>query len=136
MSRVKEAIEQVSGIVEAIAAASKEQETGIGQISQAVSQMDEVTQQNAALVEQAAAAAQSLDEQATSLRDEVSMFKVGHVLPQTVSSHVDSIARLSSLGAASTTARPFAEHDSISNVRSAYRRATANAREVTSWERS
>ncbi|WP_250866328.1 methyl-accepting chemotaxis protein [Caballeronia sp. INSB1] len=136
MSRVKEAIEQVSGIVEAIAAASKEQETGIGEISQAVSQMDEVTQQNAALVEQAAAAAQSLDEQATSLRDEVSMFKVGHVLPQTVSSHVDSIARLSSLGAASTTARPFAEHDSISNVRSAYRRATANAREVTSWERS
>jgi methyl-accepting chemotaxis protein len=77
MKRVKAAIKQVSDIVGEIAAASEEQSRGIEQVNQAVGQMDEVTQQNAALVEQAAAAAQSLEEQATSLKDAVSVFKVG-----------------------------------------------------------
>ena len=76
MGRVKQAIKQVSDIVGEIAAASEEQSRGIEQVNQAVSQMDEVTQQNAALVEQAAAAAQSLEEQAISLKDAVAVFKV------------------------------------------------------------
>jgi methyl-accepting chemotaxis protein len=59
-----------------IASASMEQTVGIEQITSAVSQMDEVTQQNAALVEQAAAAAASLQEQAASLAEVVSVFKV------------------------------------------------------------
>jgi methyl-accepting chemotaxis protein len=76
MGDVKRAIKQVSDIVGEIAAASEEQSRGIEQVNQAVVQMDEVTQQNAALVEQAAAAAQSLEEQATKLKDAVSVFKV------------------------------------------------------------
>jgi methyl-accepting chemotaxis protein len=76
MGQVKQAIKQVSDIVGEIAAASEEQGRGIEQVNQAVGQMDEVTQQNAALVEQAAAAAQSLEEQATRLKDAVSVFKV------------------------------------------------------------
>jgi methyl-accepting chemotaxis protein len=76
MGQVKRAIKQVSDIVGEIAAASEEQSRGIEQVNQAVGQMDEVTQQNAALVEQAAAAAQSLEEQATKLKDAVSVFKV------------------------------------------------------------
>jgi methyl-accepting chemotaxis protein len=52
MGHVKQAIKQVSDIVGEIAAASEEQSRGIEQVHQAVSQMDEVTQQNAALVEQ------------------------------------------------------------------------------------
>ncbi|MDN7178707.1 methyl-accepting chemotaxis protein [Caballeronia sp. SEWSISQ10-4 2] len=76
MGQVKQAIKQVSDIVGEIAAASEEQSRGIEQVNQAVGQMDEVTQQNAALVEQAAAAAQSLEEQATRLKDAVSVFRV------------------------------------------------------------
>jgi methyl-accepting chemotaxis protein len=76
MGQVKQAIKQVSDIVGEIAAASEEQSRGIEQVNQAVTQMDEVTQQNAALVEQAAAAAHSLEEQATNLKEAVSVFKL------------------------------------------------------------
>jgi methyl-accepting chemotaxis protein len=76
MGQVKHAIKQVSDIVGEIAAASEEQSRGIEQVNQAVGQMDEVTQQNAALVEHAASAAQSLEEQATKLKDAVSVFKL------------------------------------------------------------
>ncbi|MEA3129107.1 MAG: methyl-accepting chemotaxis protein, partial [Paraburkholderia sp.] len=57
-------------------AASQEQSKGIGQVNQAVTQMDEVTQQNAALVEQAASAASSLESQANHLKASVSMFRL------------------------------------------------------------
>lgn len=76
IGEVKQAIKRVSEIVGEIAAASEEQSRGIEQVNQAVGQMDEVTQQNAVLVEQAAAAAQSLEEQATRLKEAVSVFKV------------------------------------------------------------
>ncbi|SDI56946.1 methyl-accepting chemotaxis sensory transducer with TarH sensor [Paraburkholderia steynii] len=76
MGKVKQAIKHVSDIVGEIAAASEEQSRGIEQVNQAVGQMDEVTQQNAALVEQAAAAAQSLEEQATILKNTVSVFRI------------------------------------------------------------
>ena len=88
MGQVKQAIKQVSDIVGEITAASEEQSRGIEQVNQAVGQMDEVTQQNAALVEQAAAAAQSLEEQATRLKDAVSAFKLADTgtstLPSTI----------------------------------------------------
>jgi methyl-accepting chemotaxis protein len=77
MDQIKLAIKQVSDIVGEIASASEEQSRGIEQVSLAVTQMDEVTQRNAALVEEAAAAAQSLEEQATSLKDAVAAFNVG-----------------------------------------------------------
>jgi methyl-accepting chemotaxis protein len=76
MGEVRQAIKQVSDIVGEIAAASVEQSRGIEQVHLAVAQMDEVTQQNAALVEQAAAAAQSLEAQTESLDRSVSVFKV------------------------------------------------------------
>ncbi|WP_052321722.1 methyl-accepting chemotaxis protein [Ralstonia sp. A12] len=81
IGEVKQAIKQVSDIVGEIAAASEEQSRGIEQVNQAVVQMDEVTQQNAALVEEAAAAAQSLEEQATKLKDAVSVFKLTDACP-------------------------------------------------------
>ncbi|MFM0179562.1 methyl-accepting chemotaxis protein [Paraburkholderia aspalathi] len=88
MGQVKQAIKQVSDIVGEIAAASEEQSRGIEQVNQAVGQMDEVTQQNAALVEQAAAGAKSLEEQATRLKDAVSVFEVAggaaHIEPRVV----------------------------------------------------
>ena len=59
-----------------ISAASGEQSAGIEQVNQAITQMDEVTQQNAALVEEAAAAAESLEEQAQNLSASVAVFKL------------------------------------------------------------
>ncbi|HEY3596737.1 MAG TPA: methyl-accepting chemotaxis protein, partial [Paraburkholderia sp.] len=64
MSEILQAVRRVTDIMGEIAAASEEQSSGISQVGRAVSQMDEVTQQNAALVEQATAAAASLQDQA------------------------------------------------------------------------
>jgi len=61
-----------------IAAASAEQTTGIEQVNVAVTRMDDVTQQNAALVEQASAATSAMADQARRLREGVSVFRVGH----------------------------------------------------------
>ncbi|KQQ47795.1 chemotaxis protein [Duganella sp. Leaf126] len=69
-------VHQVTQIVGEIAVASREQSEGIDQVNQAIAQMDQVTQQNAALVEEAAAATQSLQDQATELTQTVSIFKV------------------------------------------------------------
>jgi methyl-accepting chemotaxis protein-1 (serine sensor receptor) len=60
-----------------ISAASQEQSSGIEQVNQAVVQMDETTQQNAALVEEASAAARSMEEQANLLTEAVSVFRTG-----------------------------------------------------------
>ena len=76
MDEIVASIRSVTDIMGEITAASREQEVGIEQINQAVTQMDTVTQQNAALVEQAAAAAASLQEQATGLAEVVSVFKL------------------------------------------------------------
>lgn len=76
MKEILNSIHGVSGMVSRITAASVEQSSGIGQVNQAITQMDEMTQQNSALVEQAAAAAASLEDQARSLADTVSGFKI------------------------------------------------------------
>ncbi|WP_256733362.1 methyl-accepting chemotaxis protein, partial [Burkholderia pseudomallei] len=76
MQEIQRAIARVTGIMTEISAASNEQRDGIEQVNRAVSQMDQVSQQNAALVEQAAAAAASLEEQADGLRRTVGAFRV------------------------------------------------------------
>ena len=77
MTEIVHSITRVTDIMSEIASASIEQTLGIEQINSAISQMDEVTQQNAALVEEAAAAAGSLQEQASALAEVVSIFKLG-----------------------------------------------------------
>jgi methyl-accepting chemotaxis protein len=76
MQDIVKSVENVAGLMAEIASASKEQSLGIDQVNHAVTQMDETTQQNAALVEEAAAAAQSLSEQAAQLEAVVSLFKL------------------------------------------------------------
>ncbi|GAB3089541.1 methyl-accepting chemotaxis protein [Cupriavidus yeoncheonensis] len=71
------AMAQVSRFVNEIAAASGEQSNGIEQVNMAVGQLDQVTQQNAALVEEASAATQSMAEQARALREAVAVFRIG-----------------------------------------------------------
>jgi len=77
MTEVVTAIQNVSGIVAAISAASNEQAQGVAQVGEAVAHMDQVTQQNAALVEQMAAAASSLQQQANELVQTMSVFSAG-----------------------------------------------------------
>jgi methyl-accepting chemotaxis protein len=76
MQEIIHAVSRVTDIMSEIAAASDEQSKGIDQVGQAVTQMDEVTQQNAALVEEAAAAAQSLQDQALKLNSAVAVFSM------------------------------------------------------------
>lgn len=89
MDKVVTSIKRVNDIMSEIAAASAEQASGIDEIGKAITQMDEVTQQNAALVEEAAAAAESLQTQAGHLSERVATFKFdddgGDSVPQIAS---------------------------------------------------
>ena len=76
MQAIVESINSVTHIMGNITTASKEQISGIEQINQAIGLMDDATQQNAALVEEAAAATQTLQEQANTLANEVTLFKM------------------------------------------------------------
>ena len=76
MQEIVQGISRVTDIMSGIASASAEQTLGIEQVNAAITQMDDVTQQNAALVEEAAAAATSLQDQAASLAQLVSTFKL------------------------------------------------------------
>ncbi len=76
MDEIVTSIRHVTDIMSEISAASQEQSLGIDQVNQAIGQMDQMTQQNAALVEQAAAAAESLQDQAATLAQAVSVFKL------------------------------------------------------------
>ncbi len=76
MNEIVSAVKRVTDIMAEIAAASNEQSSGIEQVNQALVQMDEVTQQNAALVEEAAASAEAMQEQALALTAAVHVFKI------------------------------------------------------------
>jgi methyl-accepting chemotaxis protein len=76
MKRVVESVKRVTDVVGEISNAGQEQSHGIEQVNRAILQMDEVTQQNAALVEEAAAAAQALQDQAATLLETVEVFKL------------------------------------------------------------
>ncbi len=94
MDEIVTAVKRVTDIMLEIAAASDEQSKGITQVSQAITEMDNVTQQNASLVEEATAAATSLEEQAARLTQAVGAFRLNGVEAQRQSS-------------ATPTAKPF-----------------------------
>jgi methyl-accepting chemotaxis protein len=75
---IVESIKEVAGVVSEIASASIEQATGIDQVNKALNQMDEVTQQNSALVEENAATAKTLENQAQAMGERISFFRIGH----------------------------------------------------------
>jgi methyl-accepting chemotaxis protein len=93
MDEIVTSVKHVADIMSEITAASQEQSSGIEEVNRAIGQMDEMTQQNAALVEQAAAAAESMQDQAAALVEAVSVFKLEagmHVLPTVQSRAVTS----------------------------------------------
>ncbi|XLZ70232.1 methyl-accepting chemotaxis protein [Massilia sp. SR12] len=77
MGEVVTSVRRVTDIMGEITSASREQSVGIDEVNQAIGQMDQVTQQNAALVEQAAAAAASMQEQAAQLAQVAASFRLG-----------------------------------------------------------
>jgi methyl-accepting chemotaxis protein len=77
MDEIVVGVRRVADLMREVTMASQDQTSGIDQVNQAVGQMDQVTQQNAALVEEAAAAAQSLEQQAQGLLHTVSVFRLG-----------------------------------------------------------
>jgi len=81
MSDIVESVRRVTDILDEIGTASGEQSAGIEQINEAITQMDGVTQQNAALVEQAAAAAEAMQEQAGRLAEAVAVFTLERTAP-------------------------------------------------------
>ncbi|MDH3342195.1 MAG: methyl-accepting chemotaxis protein [Gammaproteobacteria bacterium] len=106
LSEIVDSVKKVSDIVAEIAAASKEQSDGIGQVNTALLQMDEMTQQNASLVEEAAAASEAMGAQAQELDALVSFFKlnerdyiqhksVSHVATRSTQTAAPKLAKLS-----------------------------------------
>lgn len=98
MGEIVEAVRRVTDIMSEIAAASDEQSRGIQQVSQAVTEMDNVTQQNASLVEEASAAAASLEDQAGKLTQAVAAFRLqDSPATKSVATRVTSPAKTSAL---------------------------------------
>ncbi|AMJ56821.1 chemotaxis protein [Stenotrophomonas sp. KCTC 12332] len=79
MGEIVTSVQRVTDIMAEISAASQEQSAGIDQVNQTVMQMDETTQQNAALVEEATAAARSMEDQANQLTEAVAVFRTANV---------------------------------------------------------
>ena len=100
MDDVVSSVRRVSDIVAEISAASAEQSTGIGQVNQAIVQMDGTTQQNAALVEEAAAAADSLQQQADLLVSLVGQFKLEGAAPAPARPGISARTPMKALAAA------------------------------------
>jgi methyl-accepting chemotaxis protein len=81
LNKIVDSIKKVTDIVSEIAAASREQSTGVEEINKAVAQMDEMTQKNSALVEESAAASRTLQEQAQGLRERMAVFVTDNEAP-------------------------------------------------------
>ena len=124
MEQVVESIRRVTDIMAEITHASQEQTGGIEQVNAAIGQMDESTQQNAALVEESAAAAGSMQDQAAKLAQVVSVFKLDAQVAPAVAATVAAPAR------ALVRAKPAARPLKTAPVKTAAR-ATAGADE---WE--
>jgi methyl-accepting chemotaxis protein len=115
MEEVVTSVQRVTDIMAEISSASREQETGIEQINMAITEMDSVTQQNAALVEEAAAAAGSLEEQSAALAQLVSRFTVHgvtaapkRVAPRAVAPMTPRVAIKAPVKASAAPVRPAA----------------------------
>ncbi len=83
LGRIVGQVSQLNGLVAELAASAKEQATGLGEVNAAVNQMDQVTQQNAAMVEESTAASHSLAEEAEELARLVGQFRIGKAGPET-----------------------------------------------------
>jgi methyl-accepting chemotaxis protein len=130
MNEVVDSVRRVTDIMGEITSASSEQSIGIDQVNTAITQMDQVTQQNAALVEEAAAAAASMQEQAGRLADVAASFRLGDEDARRLVAAPAAARRLAVKAAASKRAAPAAVKKPA--VRPAVARASASV--GNEWE--
>ena len=123
-------VKKVTDIVFEIAAASREQSSGIDQVNKAVTQMDEMTQQNASLVEEAASASQAMGEQAAELKSLISFFKLDGTGQRQVAAVPMSPAQQLDSGAG----EHYAEARPVALTRPNVRQRAAGSAEDGSWE--
>jgi methyl-accepting chemotaxis protein len=109
MGDIVDSVRRVADILGEITSASNEQSAGIEQINEAVTQMDAVTQQNAALVEEAAAAAQAMQDQAARLAEAVAVFRVDGAGPVTTAAKAKPALPAARKPAAATPSAPRAK---------------------------
>jgi len=115
LAGIVNSVTKVSDIIADIALASSEQTAGIDQVSKAIAQLDEVTQQNAALVEQAAAASESMDEQARNLNIQMDFFDTGETK---VTAPTTRTAPAAKLQMPYTSSNPVSKPDPVSKTAS------------------
>jgi methyl-accepting chemotaxis protein len=113
LKEIVDSIRKVADIVADIANASNEQASGIAQVNKALAQMDEVTQQNSALVEENAATAKTLEQQATAMDERVAFFKLEDAVEGGPAQRPDlrdqrAVAAVPSRGSAAHKERPMA----------------------------
>ena len=146
MGEIVTSVKRVTDIIADISAASQEQSSGIDQVNQAILQMDEGTQQNAALVEEASAAARSLEQQSTHLVEIVAAFqldaqdavrtpaiKITRVAEPAPSPAPAAAPRKPAAGAASAKAARPVRKSARGNGAANAAMSTSNVRRVASW---
>ncbi|WP_019894573.1 HAMP domain-containing methyl-accepting chemotaxis protein [Hydrogenovibrio halophilus] len=108
LDTIDKSVDDVANMIEQISAASSEQMTGIEQVHKAISQIDEVTQQNAALVEETSAAAESMSEQAAILDKDMSFFNTGQPKSSAQEKSASKVAKTPHKQAAANTPKQAA----------------------------
>ncbi|KUJ71410.1 methyl-accepting chemotaxis protein [Thiomicrospira sp. WB1] len=108
LDTIDKSVDDVANMIEQISAASNEQMTGIEQVHKAISQIDEVTQQNAALVEETSAAAESMSEQAEILDKDMSFFNTGQPKASAQSQSAPKVAKAPQKQTPAKPAKPAA----------------------------
>ncbi|RZJ10742.1 MAG: hypothetical protein EOP39_07910, partial [Rubrivivax sp.] len=106
MTEIVASVQRVTDIIGEISAAAREQSEGIGVVNGSVVQLDQMTQQNAALVEESAAAAESLREQSGRMAESIGVFRLSSTAPRSTASRTPAPKRVTST--ASTAAAPRA----------------------------
>ncbi|MCS3811035.1 methyl-accepting chemotaxis protein [Xanthomonas sp. 4461] len=130
MAEIVASVQRVTNIMGEISSASQEQYSGIEQVNQTVTQMDETTQQNAALVEEATAAARAMEEQAQQLTEAVAVFKVAE--HSAVTRQLSAIAKAPAN--ARFAARPAARGGSSAPPRRSVTGTSAAAADTGDWQ--
>jgi methyl-accepting chemotaxis protein len=126
-------VKKVTDVMAEIASSSREQASGIEQVNKAITMMDDVTQQNAALVEEASAAAQALSEQASNLTQLISRYRVGEVAAETVHAGTQASAAAPAVERRAPT-RPMTGKKRPTAVAAAPARAANGAGGADEWK--
>lgn len=137
LKEIVNSVKRVAGIVADISSASQQQATGISEVNTAVAQMDEMTQQNAALVEENTAAAHSMVEQAKSLEDLISFFSI----PNAAGTSAAAFEKLNEVAQSSNQirtqiTRQEADHRPIQMRSNGHAKSAASSNGVKSYSKS